>query len=1127
MKITPLLSLYILEDLHIKYFFRIMKISTILLFVFVFQLFATNSNAQSAVINVSNKNLSIGELFEEIESQTDYLVVYSKQDVDVNEEISVLNKKGKVEDYLDEAFGQSDLKIDFENKYIVLAKKDVKINTPVINQSNKAITGTIVDINGEAIIGATVIEKGTTNGTVTDFDGKFHLNILKNEVLQISYIGYISQDIQIKDKTSITVTLKEDIQSLDEVVVVGYGTQKKVNLTGAVETVSSDALENRPIKSVTDALQGAVSGLTVTSSTGAPGAFSSFKVRGNTSINSAGALVIIDGMPGNMNQINPQDIESISVLKDAASSAIYGARAAEGVIVITTKQASSDEVKIEYGGNISFNRPTRMPESNNALDHALLANIAYKNAGLGTQFSQDAINAIKDPTISAIPKGNDWIYTDDVDWISMMFDNSFQQNHNLTISKASDRLKYLFSAGWLDQNGMFSEYGPDNYDRINLRSNVSVDVLKDKLTFDSKISFTNSSKLYHPAYGGWSIPYMTFIQAGPNMPVYDPNGNYSRYRMQGNPIQALQEGGEAKNKQQKIEGIFSLNYKMTKNLVLKAIGGAIIENSQVKEWRRSYGKYGPNGLISMGAGQSGPNKVNQTSTNRQYLTGQLLAEYSKTVKLNEFNILGGWSVEENLYEDLKADRINIIGNELPALSLGATEGWTNAASETEWALMSGFMRANYAYASKYLLEVNFRADASSRFSKNNRWGVFPSASLGWRVTEEKFMKDQLIFSNLKFRASWGQLGNQNGLGLYDHIPQYVVGGYYPFANGLGQWASVTKLASESRTWETVEMKNIAVDMSFLNNKLTVTGEYFIKNNKDMLVAIETPSIIGIDVPTGNYGELEVKGWELSLGWADNLDEFSYSARFNLSDQQDKLVDYGVDYKGFVSGVNKKVQGYSLGSIFGYETDGFFTNEKDLENSAVINKSVTGVGDIKYVDQNSDGKISAPDDLKYLGTTNPRFVFGLNLNASWKGIDLGLLFQGVGKRNFYLNRNVVAPFADTWGNYSYTMHNDYWTPENLDAYLPRHYAGSGHNYQTSDHWLQNAAYLRLKNLQVGYTLDSKITKSFGIQKLRIYFSGENLFEFSKLYKDYDPELTDINGFVYPIMRNFSFGLNVTL
>lgn len=741
-------------------------------------------------------------------------------------------------------------------------------------------------------------------------------------------------------------------------------------------------------------------------------------------------------------------------------------------------------------------------------------------------FTEEAIEAIKNPSIINIAKGNDFIYTADVDWIGMMMDHSFQQNHNLTVSRSQESLKYLFSAGWLDQNGLFSEYGPDNFDRFNIRSNVNVDILKEKLNFDSRVVFSRADKKYHPKFGAWSIPYITFIQAGPNMPVYDSNGNYSRYRMQGNPIQALREGGEGKDQSNTVDGIFTLTYKPIKDLTLKAVGGASFISTDIKEWRRSYGKYGPSGLISMAAGQSGPNNLKMTSEDTRYFTGQLLAEYKKTFGQHEINVLGGWSAEMNHYQKLYADRMNIIGNELPSLTLGSTTGWTNTADETHWALLSGFMRLNYAYASKYLLEANFRADGSSRFSQQNKWGFFPSFSLGWRLTEEEFMKEQQIFSNIKIRASWGQLGNQNGLGLYDHIPQYKVDGYYPFKNEMAQWAFLNMLPSTTRSWETVEMKNIAVEFGFLDNRLNVRGEYYIKNNKDMLVNIEVPSVIGIDVPTGNYGELEVKGWESSIGWRDNVKDFEYFVTFNLADRTDKLVDYGVAFSGFTAGVNQKIQGYSVGSIFGFDTDGYFQTSEEAKTAPAFNRAIQEAGDIRYIDQDGDGKITAPNDLVYLGTTQPRYEFGLHFGGSWKGIDFSALLQGVGKRSFYLDGEVFQPFRDTWSNYSYTYFSDYWTPENPKALLPRLYAGVKHNYQNSAHWVQNAAYVRMKNLQVGYTLKPEWTRKYKIEKLRVYFSGENLFEFSKLFKSYDPELTQVNGYMYPIMRNYSFGLNVT-
>lgn len=1097
------------------------KLSKVILII-TLSSFSILSYAQSQRVSLSGNDLTLREVLKQIEEQTSLLVNYKVQDIDDSRIINKLPQTGTVAQVLGQLLEGTGCTAIFQNKYIIIQKQTASPSDRPI----KSISGVVKDETNLPIIGANIIVKeDPTHGTITDLDGKFNLDVPQGATLEISYIGYNTQQVTINNENNYTITLQEDSEALDEVVVVGYGTQKKVNLTGAVESIDADVIENRPIKSVSDALQGTMVGVTVSSAAGQPGEFSTIKIRGDASLNSEGALVLIDGMPGDMNQVNPQDIESISVLKDAASAAIYGSRAAEGVILITTKSGSSSKVRVEYSGNFSFNTPTRIPASTTAAEHARLSNLAFTNAGLSPNFTEEAIEAINNHSTVSIPNGNDWIYTADMDWIDLMMDHSFQQQHNLTISRSTESLKYLFSAGWLDQNGMFSEYGPDNFDRFNIRSNVNTDIIKDKLNFDSRITFARTDKKYHPQFGSWTIPYITFIQAGPNMPIYDENGNYARYRMQANPIQALREGGIGKDYNNIIDGIFTLAYKPIDGLTLKAVGGARFESEEITEWRRAYGKYGPNGLTSMAAGQSGDNRLTEQTMNTRYFTGQLLAEYNKTFGKHDISILGGWSAEMEHYKMIQAERLNIIGNELPALDLGATDGWSNDGDETHWALLSGFMRLNYAYDSRYLFEANFRADGSSRFSSQNKWGFFPSFSAGWRITEEAFMQDQNIFSNLKLRASWGQLGNQNGLGLYDHIAQYAVDGYYPFKSELAQWAVLSQLPSETRTWETVEMTNIALEMGFLDNRLTLTGEYFYKRNKDMLVEIEVPSVIGTTVPTGNYGELVVKGWETSIGWHDKVRDFNYYVNFTLSDRKDKLVDYGVEYTGFTAGINQKIQGYSIGAIFGYETDGYFQTTEEAKSSPAFNSAIQDAGDIRYIDQDGDGKISAPNDLVYLGTTQPRYEFSLRFGGDWKGIDFSALFQGVGKRNFYLDAEVFQPFKDSWSNYSYTYFSDYWTPENPNALLPRLYAGTSHNYQYSSHWLQNAAYVRLKNLQIGYTLKPEWTQKAKLEKVRIYFSGENLFEFSKMFKYYDPELNTVAGYMYPIMRNYSIGVNV--
>ncbi|MDR1724385.1 MAG: TonB-dependent receptor [Tannerella sp.] len=1109
---------------------RILKLTMLLISFTALQAKGLTAYSPDAKVKITRNNLSIGEFIKEVEEQTDFLFLFSEKEIDLSQQVQVSVRNSTVEEVLKDAFSSGVISYSINDNYISLHKKAL----PAPTQRSKKVTGAIKDATGEPVVGASIAEKGTTNGTVTDDFGNFSLEVDNNAVLKISYIGYTAQEIIVGSQTDIQITLQEDTQALEEVVVIGYGTQKKVNLTGAVSTISEKVIESRPIHSTIDAMQGTIPGLTVQSSGGQPGAFSTLKIRGNTSINSGGALILIDGLPGDINLVNPLDIESISVLKDAASAAIYGARAAEGVILITTKTGQSEKIKIEYSGNFSYNTPTRVPQSNSGLEHMEMANAAFALAKMSAPYPEEALEARRNNSAVSIPSGAGWIFTADTDWIDMLLNHTTQQSHNLTISKSSSGLKYLFSAGWLDENGFFSEYADDNYSRVNIRSNVKVNLAK-KLSFDTKISFANSTQNYLPTVQGqWSIPYILFVQAGPTMPIYDENGHYSRYRRQCNVMQQIKEGGEAYNKGQRADGVATLDYMPIDELKLSALGGVTFNNIRGKEFKRTVERWGPLGLLEVAVGQGNPSTISQYVSNNTYLIGQFTADYKKKLGSHDFAVLLGVSYESNDYESLEASRDDILANILPSLNLG-TNNINNNAPQNQWALLSFFSRINYEYASKYLFELQLRGDASSRFSKKNRWGIFPSASLAWRIIEEQFMKDQTIFSNLKLRASWGEMGNQNGLGFYDHIAQYNVGGYYPFSSEpKAQWVLENSLPSEDRTWETVEVKNIAIETGFLKNRLNATFDYFVKRNKNMLMSVAIPSVIGINVPTGNYGELMTKGWEISLSWNDKIGDVFYNIGVNVSDQIDKLVNYtnkniSATYGGAADGSqtsNVYTQGYSMGAYFGYKTDGYFQSAEEAASYPHINDNpnVTA-GDIKYLDINDDGKVNSPGDLTYIGNRVPRYVFGANFGITWKEWNLSLLFQGVGKRDFYLASNSIAPFVFEYGNTSYKHQRDAWTPDNPDALLPRHIVGATYNYQSSDHWIQDASYLRLKNLQFGYTFSREWIKRIGVDRLRAYFSGENIFEVTNLIDAYDPELTIAGGYMYPLMRNFSFGLNI--
>lgn len=1083
-----------------------------------------NISAYSQDISLSMSDVTVKEAIEELKRNSGYSFVFSSRDVDTKQRVSISAKDATIEEVVKQILkGQSNLSYEIQGKRIIISK--AAQDTVKSASEKKKITGKVVDVKGEPIIGATIKEKGTSNGTVTDFDGNFTLDAASGAVLEISYIGFQSQQLKAASGTLLSVTLKEDTEVLEEVVVVGYGTQKKVNLTGSVTSVDAERLENRPVGNIAEGLQGTMPGVVVSRSTGELGENPTIRIRGFSSLNSGGALVIIDGVPGDMNNISPNDIENISVLKDAASSSIYGARAAEGVILITTKKGNeSDKVKIQYSNNFSFQTPTILPEPNSAYDGAIYANQAFTNAGGSPLYPEWMLEKFKDSSVTAIPyeNGSDYYYVADFNWWEYFLDKSFQQTQNISLSGGTKKHKYMLSGSWLDQNGYFSKWGPDNYDRITIRANMTNHIISDKLILDTNLSLANIDR--DAPSSETSFMMQSIRDAGSSLPLYNPDGTYARYRMQQNTMQLLQDAGFKNKNTNRFEGRATLTWNVNKDLSFKALGGYNVQWSKSKLWQRAYYKYRPSGPSNLGF-QNQPNKLTEGSDYAKYYIAQFQANYNKQFKSHFLGILAGTSVEESFGQSLSTYRSNIIGNELPSLGLGEAESARNTFTVSDdWGLVSAFARINYNYNERYLFEANLRADGSSRFSDSNKWGIFPSFSLGWRVTEENFMKNQRVFSNLKLRASYGELGNQNGLGLYDHIPVYKVSkDLIPFPSGIQQQIASESLPSEDRTWETITSWNLGVEMGFLNNRLNVEAEVFRKLNKDMLINISLPSIIGIDVPTGNYGELLTKGWELSIRYNDVIKSLglAYHIDFNIYDQTDELTDMATSFATPTTGV-QNIQGYPVNSIFAYVADGYFQSKEEVENWAFQNAN-TSVGDIRYIDQNKDGKITN-SDVVHVGSTTPRFCYGINAGLEWNNFDLTVFFQGVGKRTTYLNSAFSHPYQNAWDNYSFKDVMDYWTPDNRDARFPRPHQG-GHNYLYSTHWLQDASYIRLKNLQLGYNFPQKVISKLKLSALRFYVSGENLWEHTSMMM-FDPETNDSSTGIYPLNRSYSFGLSLT-
>lgn len=1161
MKRKALLQLFIVHNNSIKDFFRIMRISLFLLFVCVFQLMATDTEAQNAVINIRQNSLSIKQLIKEIEKQTDYLVVFRNQDVDVSKVVSFQQRFGTVSDYLNQVCENMGLGYVFENNYITLSPK---VNA--VNQDKKKIAGKVTDQNGEAVIGASVVEKGTTNGIMTDIDGNFTLEVGDAAVVQISYIGYRTKEVSVTGKNHFLVQLLEDMQALDEVVVVGFGTQKKVNLTGAVSMVDSEVLESRPVQNVSQALQGVVPGLnfSVNKTGGELNNNLEMDIRGGGTIgegSKSAPLVLIDGIEGDMNSINPNDIKSISVLKDASSSAIYGSRAAFGVVLITTKEGKAGRTNVNYSTNVRFSTPSALPTMMDSYQFAQFFNRAAMNQGGSPVFDETTMQRIIDYQAGKITSGSqvrpDGYYSENVlanantDWFDKMYKKAVPSHeHNLSVSGGSDKITYLVSGSFMKQNG-FINYNSDDFKRYTLNARIKADLSKYvTLVYGSKWIREDYDK---PSYLG-DLFYDSIARTWPTCPEYHDNGNYGStmvYRL-------LYAGRNIDQKDQTYNQL-QLTIEPIKDWKIYAEGNMRTINRMNHSellpipWINAAGEMAYGSLD--GSRAAGATEVTEQSWRDNYLTGNLYSDYFKQFESGHyFKVMAGFNAELMKSRDVKGIMDNLITPDLPTLNT-ATENPRTSGGYSHWSTVGFFGRLNYNFQEKYLFEFNLRHDGTSRFLGDQRWGTFPSFSLGWNVAREGFFENlgnlKEYISTLKFRGSWGQLGNTNTEDLY---PFYLT---VPFKTQAGGWLIDGKksnlsyapgLVSTMLTWETVESWNVGLDWGAFNNRLTGSFEYYVRQTKDMVgPAPELPSILGTGVPKMNNADMKSYGFDLDVSWRDKVGDFSYGVKFVLSDNKRKVTRYPNE-NGIYS---QWYAGKMSGELWGYETIGIAKTQEEMDkhlaslpNGGQTIGSQWAAGDIMYKDLNNDGKIDAgsstlgdPGDKKIIGNSTPRYRFGLTLDGSWKGFDLSLFFQGVAKRDYLL----AGPYFwgaknGQWHSVGFDYHWDFFRPEgdplgaNVDSYYPRPlFDQGGKNQQDQTRYLQNAAYLRLKNLQLGYTFPKAWVNKIGLQHLRLYFSGDNLFTVTGLHGYYDPEALgdtgDKMGKVYPLSRTYSVGMNI--
>jgi len=1007
--------------------------------------------------------------------------------------------------------------------------------------SQTTVRGTVTDSKGAAIEGVNVVVKGASTGTVTDARGAYTISAGSNAVLVFSYTGLATREETVGERSAINVSLTENGASLENIVVVGYGTQRKANLSGAVSQVSGKDLANRPVANVTGALQGVMPGVTVFRGSGKPGGEGyGVRIRGFSSANGANALVLVDGVEQDLNLIDPSDVESITVLKDASAAAIYGARAAGGVILVTTKQGTPGKTKVSLSSNFGINMTARQPKRLDSWDEQLLIDEARLNATGTAEFNQEQYEWLKNPnfTYRQNPTQDRWEYYGNNNWVIEGMDRiNHQQNHSLSISGGEQRLNYLLSYAYYKRDGVL-RFGPDDNQRNNIKLNVNGELNK-YLSVKFTAGYINSA-VRENAFGTEQIInrlYRSRTRQSLYTPAEDITGQMYNGDLQINAVDIEKNGGTEWRDYETFTGRLNLQVKnLVKGLTLDVIGWRNQNYYNMENHSRSIFWYGRT-VNTVRFSVNVPNSIT-IQKNRGYQNNlQGFLTYSYKIKQHEFKLMQGTSYEEYRKAEVLSSAKNMITNDFFSLNYGDPLTKESTDNIETWALASLFGRFNYNFAGKYLFEASYRYDGSSRLSPDNRWNLFPSFSAAWRISEEGFVRRTLPFiQNLKLRASWGQLGNGSPLGLYPYLTLLTSGlttsNNLVFNDVRSQYVYQSVLASPDVTWETVQQSNIGIDLGLLNNRLSITADYYVKRNKNLLASLNVPNIIGIATPFYNVGELKSWGKELEVKWRDRFGKFEYRVGFNIADNQNELVKYDGKNSIGTGGVVPLMEGYPLNSVWGYKTAGYFQNQAEVDAyKSKVKPYFTGIapGDINYIDRDGNGEISAgkgtpaePGDLVYLGTTNARYTYGFDAGFSWKGFDFTAFFQGAFERKFLISEETLSPILGT-ADMPWTIHLDRWTPNNPNAFFPRMYQTSAHNFRPSDKWAQNGSYIRLKNVQLGYTIPLK--KKF-VRGIQCYVSGQDLWESTEVLKVFDPEVgNNVSATAYPFYRTVSFGFNI--
>lgn len=1095
---------------------------------------SSSQNLRQSIIYLSQQKTTLIELLNAIEAQTSYVFSYSKETENLPVSLRVGNQR--LDQVLMNVSAQTQLAFHRIGEMIAVEQREREENQDKSLVIALTVSGQVTDQEtGDPLPGVNVLVKGSNQGTITDIDGNYSIGIPNDDdTLIFSFVGYQTWEASVEGRTTLDVQLATNTQSLNEVMVVGYGIQKKVNLTGAVDMVNEEVIENRPATFTSNLLQGLVPGVTVTNYTGMPGqGTGNIRIRGISTLNNTSPLVLIDGIEGDMNNLNPGDVESISVLKDAASASIYGSRAGNGVILITTKSGkTSKSPQISINSYYGVQTPTRLPKFLGSVEYMQMLNEAQRNVGRPATFTNEDIQVARE--------GSDPNYFANTDWVDAIYrDYAPQQSHNISVNGGAENLKYYLSYGYLDQEGLIvgNSFG---FGRHNLRMRLNSTLL-DVVDVDAIVGYVDR-EYYSPQ---WATTSSGGVIRGahsisPLIPVRFTNGAWGYGGGANNPVAIAHDGGSNIFHSGELTANIRGTVKLTDHLKLTGQFGVVNTNSKREVFVKKVTYTRPDDG-SYWYANTDRNQLDNRDYIDQYRNLNLRMDYKQSFGQHNLQLMGGYSQESTAYDYFSASRQEFLTEEVPVLNIGA-ENQRSSGDAYHWAIRSVFGRLNYDFNNKYLLEVNARYDGSSRFAADKRWGLFPSVSAGWRFTEEDFLQGiKSVVEEGKIRASWGNIGNQWGVNgaayseYYPYIPVINAVGTMPIGNELTAAFAQTVLANTNLTWETATMTNLGLDLYFLDNRLSFTGDIYRKRTKDILIKVPLPAVVGLQVPDQNAGIVENRGWEVNLGWQDSKGDFNYSLNFNLADVKNEVISLGDAPPSY--GTQIRAVGYPIDAYYGLvanrlaqESDFTYNAETDTytPNFPVFESDATRIspGDLLYEDLNGDGEVTMEDDRQVLGNPFPRYTYGLQANMGWRNLDFSFFLQGVGKATGYIYDQARHAYKNE-STYPQEIHRDRWTPENTDATYPRFTYQETYNTRVSSYWLEDASYLRLKNIQLGYTFPKVWTEKIRMSKLRLYMSAENLLTATDFFYGYDPETPLASGGYYPQVKTFVFGINANL